>query len=252
LVLIDKGAPVAVVGDVIDRLAAAGIAAEAMCFSGFPTETYDEALATLRFLDQRRDEVAAFLVGEFDLTHGALVAQAPERFGIREVWQVEGDTLGTGLFFEEEAPGKHGDEPERLDRALDQVSAAWLLRRYPWAGSLSTAHTVLYYDRFGRDVFRRLAGTVRGGVIGARAMTLDARFDLGAAARALGREAETWHQLVRVQRRVSRQAYGALTGDAPSLRPKPGRYRVVAGEAPVGVRARARGRRPPNSPNALG
>src|SRR5207253_4846418 len=137
----DKGAPVEVVGDVIDHLASAGIAAEAMCFTGFPTESYDEALETLQFLGERREQVAAFIVGEFDLTHGALVAQAPERFGIREVWQVEGDTLGTGLFFEEEAPGKRGDEPERLDRALDRVSSAWLLRRYPWAGSLSTART---------------------------------------------------------------------------------------------------------------
>jgi hypothetical protein len=252
--LIDKGAPVAVVGDVIDRLAGAGIAAEAMCFTGFPTESYDEALETLRFLDQRRDQVAAFIVGEFDLTHGALVAQAPERFGIREVWQVEGDTLGTGLFFEEESPSKRDDEPERLDRALDQLSSAWLLRRYPWAGSLSTAHTVLYYDRFGRDVFRRLAEAVRGGVLGGRARVRSARFDLDAAARALSREAETWHQRVRVERRVSRAAYDALVAGAPQLRrrARPGRYRSAAGAAPVAVRPRARGRRPSGAPNALG
>jgi len=250
--LIDKGAPVPVVGDVIDRLAAAGIAAEAMCFTGFPTETLDDALDTLRFLDDRRDQVAAFIVGEFDLTHGALVVQTPERFGIREVWQVEGDVLGTGLFFEEEVPSKTGDDPEHLDRALDELSSGWLLRRYPWAGSLSTAHTVLYYDRFGRDVFRRLAATVRGGVIGARPLVRAARFDLGAASRALGREAKAWHRLVRVERRVSRQAYGALTARAPSLRPKPARYRVAAGETPVAVPRRARARRPSNSPNALG
>ncbi len=47
--LIDKGAPVAVVSDVIGHLASAGIAAEAMCFTGFPTETLAEALATLKF-----------------------------------------------------------------------------------------------------------------------------------------------------------------------------------------------------------
>ena len=256
LALIDKGAPVAVVGDVIDRLASAGIAAEAMCFTGFPTESYSEALETLGFLEERRDEVAAFLVGEFDLTHGALVAQAPERFGIREVWQVRGDTLGTGLFFEELVPSKRGDESARLDRALDDLAAGWLLRRYPWAGALSTAHTVLYYDRHGRDVFRRLAsssvrGGVQGGVIGARPMVCDARFDLAAAARALAREAEAWHRLVRVVREVSRQAYGALVDQAPVLRPKPRRYRIVAGEGPVPVRSRPRARRPSNSPNAL-
>ena len=244
LELIDKGAPVAVVSDVIGHLAAAGIAAEAMCFTGFPTETLADALATLRFLDDRRDEVAAFIVGQFDLTHGALVAQTPERFGIREVWQVEGDTLGTGLFFEEETPPMRDGEPAQLDDALDTLSSSWLLRRYPWAGSLSTAHTVLYYDRHGRDVFRRLASVVRGGVIGASAKVVPARFDLDAAARALSREAEAWQHLVRVARKVSRQAYGAVTADFTSLPAAPGRYRVRAGEVPVAVRARRA--RPPS------
>ncbi len=252
LELIDKGAPVEVVGDVIDHLAAAGIAAEAMCFTGFPTETLADALLTLRFLDDRRDQVAAFIVGQFDLTHGALVAQTPERFGIREVWQVEGDTLGTGLFFEEETPPMSDGEPAQLDHALDALSSSWLLRRYPWAGSLSTAHTVLYYDRHGRDVFRRLASVVRGGVIGAHAKVVPARFDLTDAADALAREAEVWHHLVRVARKVSRHDYGAVIADFASLPETPRRYRVRAGEGPVAVGFRARGRRPPNSPNALG
>jgi anaerobic magnesium-protoporphyrin IX monomethyl ester cyclase len=250
--LIDKGAPVEVVSDVIGRLSAAGIAAEAMCFTGFPTETLADALMTLSFLDDRRDQVAAFLVGQFDLTHGALVAQAPERFGIRETWQVEGDTLGTGLFFEEETPPLRDDEPAQLDEALDALSSGWLLRRYPWAGSLSTAHTVLYYDRHGRDVFRRLAAVVTGGVIGASTRSMTARFDLEAVAGSLAREAEAWHQLVRVVRRVSRQAYGAVTADFGALPEAPRRYRVRAGATPVAVRTGPRGRRPPNSPNALG
>jgi anaerobic magnesium-protoporphyrin IX monomethyl ester cyclase len=132
------------------------------------------------------------------------------------------------------------------------LSEGWLLRRYPWAGSLSTAHTVLYYDRYGYDVFRRLASTVRGGVIGARPEILEARFDLAAAARALSREGKAWHRLVRVQREVSRAAYGALIARAPTLGPKARRYRVMAGEAPVPVRMPPRARRSSNSPNALG
>ena len=93
---------------------------------------------------------------------------------------------------------------------------------------------------------------VRGGVIGASAKVVPARFDLDAAAQALSREAEAWQHLVRVARKVSRQAYGAVTADFTSLPAAPGRYRVRAGEVPVAVRAGARGRRPPNSPNALG
>ena len=191
-------------------------------------------------------------MGQFDLTHGALVAQEPERFGIREIWQVEGDTLGTGLFFEEETPPMRDDEPAQLDEALDTLSSGWLLRRYPWAGSLSTAHTVLYYDRHGRDVFRRLASVVRGGVLGASSKLVPARFDLAAAADALGREAEVWQHLVQVARKVSREVYAAATADFGALPAAPGRYRVRAGAAPVPLRPSARGRRPSNSPNALG
>jgi hypothetical protein len=47
----------------------------------FPTESYAEAQETLRFLADRHDRLAAFIIGRFDLTHGALVAQDPARFG---------------------------------------------------------------------------------------------------------------------------------------------------------------------------
>ena len=139
LKLIDKGVPIEVVRDAsITR--GAGIGVEAMCFTGFPTETR-EALATVRFLETPRRPRRLHL-GEFDLTQGSLVAQTPERFGIRETWQVEGDELGTGLFFEEQTPPKRDGEPS-VDEALYKLSGSWLLRSYPWAGALSTAHTLL-------------------------------------------------------------------------------------------------------------
>jgi anaerobic magnesium-protoporphyrin IX monomethyl ester cyclase len=253
--LIDKGAPIAVVAAVMDHLAGAGIAPEAMCFTGFPTETAAEAMDTLRFLDQHRDRVAAFIVGDFDLTHGALVAQDPQRFGLRETWQVEGDQLGTALFYEETTPSKRPGDRARLERALDRLSEGWLLRRYPWAGSLSTAHTVLYYDRFGPDVVQRLAGQVQGGVMGGEARsTLAARFDLNESGAAQERDAAIWHQLTRVERRISRAAYDGLAAQQPALSPspRPPQYRVAAGVPPTPVQASPRrGRRPSHAPNAL-
>jgi anaerobic magnesium-protoporphyrin IX monomethyl ester cyclase len=238
--LIDKGAPVSVVSDVIERLDGAGIAVEAMCFTGFPTERYAEALDTLRFLEQRHDQVAAFIIGRFDLTHGALVAQAPEKFDLAEVWQVDGDQLGTALFYRENKPPLRAGEGERLERAVETLSSSWLLRRYPWAGSLSTAHTVFYYLRHGKDAFKQLARLVRGGVLGARPESLPARFDLAEAGQALPREAEIWQELAYRRRHVSRAAYDELAAQQPSVAPRPGRYLTVAGMAP----ARAKGRRP--------
>jgi anaerobic magnesium-protoporphyrin IX monomethyl ester cyclase len=246
--LIGKGAPVRVVSDVIHHLDQAGIAVEAMCFTGFPTETFAEAKQTLRFLDERREQVAAFIVGEFDLTHGARVAQDPGRFGIEEIWQVEGDSFGTGLFYRMRRQTRRGDEAERLDGALDRLASGWALRRYPWAGALSTAHSVLYYDRFGKGVARELAGRVEGGVLGAHPFDHKARFDPSEAAGAETSEAEIWAEMVYGRRRVSRADYGELAGRLPALAPRPRRYRVVAGLAPTpvaGDRPR-RGRRPSN------
>jgi anaerobic magnesium-protoporphyrin IX monomethyl ester cyclase len=246
--MIDKGAPVEVVSDVIERLDSAGIAVEAMCFTGFPTERYSEALDTLRFLEERREHVAAFIIGRFDLTHGALVAQDPAKFGVAEVWQVDGDQLGTALFYREDKPPMKPGDGARLEEAVESLSSAWLLRRYPWAGSLSTAHTVFYYLRHGKDAFKHLARLVRGGVLGARRESLPARFSVEAAAGARARDAEIWQELAYQRRHVSRAAYDELAAGQPVLKPRPGHYLTMAGTAP----APAKGRRPSHATTEFG
>ena len=252
--LIDKGAPVTVVKDVVDRLSAAGIAAEAMCFTEFPTETHGEALQTLDLIDERRDRLAVYIVGEFGLTHGSLVAQSPERFGIKETWELAGDDLGLGIFFEPIAPWKTDEERADVDDRLARLSEGWTLRTYPWAGAVSTAHTILYYDRFGPGVFRDLAE--RGldeAILGAKSLVSELRFDLDEADQALAHEGQIWATLVHEQRRVGRSHYEALAAAAPSLPPRPMRASFVAGEEPRRVetrRGRVRGRRPSHAPNA--
>ncbi|MGZ3455073.1 MAG: B12-binding domain-containing radical SAM protein [Polyangiales bacterium] len=250
LTLIDKGAPVEVAGTVVDRLASAGIAAEAMCFTEFPTETHEEALATLDFIHERRDRLAVYIVGEFGLTHGSLVAQNPSRFGIRETWELEGDELGLGIFFAPEEPWKTDDEKADVDDKLAELSMGWTLRTYPWAGAVSTAHTILYYERFGPSVFRELAERgVREDILGRKRMVRDLRFDPDRASNAEAREAEIWATLVTEERRVGRAPYEALARKQPRLRPQPVRMTFTAGEEPRHVR-RTRGRRPSHSPNA--
>jgi anaerobic magnesium-protoporphyrin IX monomethyl ester cyclase len=252
LAMIDKGAPVSTVRDTIEHLAGAGLAVEAMCFTDFPTETLAEAMDTLRFLEELRAQVALYIVGEFDLTHGALVAQEPERFGIKDTWQLDGDLLGTGLFYEEKRASKRGADGSKLDAALDRLSAGWRVRRYPWAGSLSTAHSVLHYAKFGPGVFRDRARLPAVQPFGARMGEAQARFDLADAAHSDDDELGIWHQLVREQRHVSRAAYQALAKSLPLLAPSPRRYRFIAGEPPVPSRKGPRGRRPPNASNAAG
>jgi len=113
---------------------------------------------TTRFIEKLRDSIALFICGEFALTAGARVARHPGEYGIRETWHVAGDEFSTTLFYEEAAPSKTPADRERIDAAVDRLARSWWLHRYPWAGSLSTAHTLLWYDRYGADIFQRPCG----------------------------------------------------------------------------------------------
>jgi anaerobic magnesium-protoporphyrin IX monomethyl ester cyclase len=250
LKLIDKGAPIEVVSDVMDHLSSAGIAAEAMCFTEFPTETRDEALSTLEFLDERRQRLAVYIVGEFGLTHGSLVAQEPARFGIRETWELEGDHLGLGIFFAPEHPWKTDEERADVDDRLAELSSGWALRSYPWAGAVSTAHTILYYEKRGPSVFRDLAErTVRERIFGAKEpFEASLRFDPRDCARAEEREGSIWATLVNDQRAIGRTQYHALAARSPALRPRPLRMAFAADREPAPIRTK--GRRPSHASNS--
>jgi anaerobic magnesium-protoporphyrin IX monomethyl ester cyclase len=260
LSLIDKGIPVEAVKDAVVHLSGAGVAVEAMCFSDFPTERYDEAMQTVRFVESLGDELSLFILGQFDLTHGSLVAQKPGDFGIREVWGVDGDELGTGLFFAEHVRPKRPRDAASLEEAVSALSSRWGLRRYPWAGALSTAHTLLWYAHHGKDVFRRLAPAATERVPGARPRTRTARFDVvRVAAESGAREAALWRRMVHEERRVSRPTYEARAAALPHARPAPGRWAFVAGGEPMPVgrpvapakaKGRSGGRRPSHAANS--
>ena len=122
-----------------------------------------------------------------------------------------------------------------------------MLRRYPWAGAVSTAHTLLYYERFGPGVFKELASRVeRGAPFGERSFEAELRFDPELCACAAEREAAIWAELVNDERRVSRAAYAALAEGQPALRARSCRVSFKAGTIP----RRVAGRRPSAAPNA--
>lgn len=213
LELINKGVGVETMIAAAKNLSAAGIAVEAMTFTDFPTETASEARRTLQWLEAQREALALFICGRFDLVDGAQVALQPEKYGIRELWRVAGDEFFSGLFYEEARPPKHEREQASLDAALDRLAEQWWLHCYPWAGSLSTAHTFLYYDHFGADIFRRLAGNApktkrRESPLPAAVARI--------AERARRNEAEIWQTMIYERRAVTPDLYRTL---AAALRP---------------------------------
>jgi anaerobic magnesium-protoporphyrin IX monomethyl ester cyclase len=244
LKLIDKGPGVSVVSDVVARLAAAGVAAEAMCFTDFPTETAAEALQTLEFLEARKDQIGVYIVGEFGLTHGALVAQEPSKFDIAETFQLDGDKLGLSLFFTPNAPWKSAEERARINAQMVVLGDSWALRSYPWAGAVSTAHTLMYYARFGQGAFRDVARRAEGAIPGAQSSQFISQYALSRVELAESREAAIWQTLVYEKRHVSRDAYLALAAASAVASPQPTTYQIAAGAGPIAARKRQAGKRP--------
>jgi len=249
LSLIDKGIRVEDMRQVIENLSEAGMAVEAMCFSDFPTESYREALATIELVRGLTPHLSLFILGRFDLTHGSLVAQKPGDFGIKEVWHIEGDELQTGLFFQERQEAKSERQRAQVEGLVSELSARWSLRRYPWAGALSTAHTMLWYARFGKGVFREL-GRVEQRPSGAPVL-VQTRFDVQRAEeQSNALEAEIWAELVQNRRRVTRQDYAELAASAEPLRAAPGLWSCRIGSAPERMPGPAQGRRQSHAANA--
>jgi hypothetical protein len=209
--LIRKGIPLETIRAAIRSTAKAGIAVEAMVFTDFPTETGAEALRTLALLRELGEDISLFMCGTFGLTSGSAVAREPERFDIREIWTAAGDELGLGLQYVPRAPWKSARDQARLEAGLAALSAGWRFASYPWAGSLSTAHTMLWYDRFGPQVFRRLASRPARRRLERRSAVEPPRFDPEVAAAAFERdEAAIWDTMLRGERTVSRARYDEL------------------------------------------
>ncbi len=237
LSLIHKGVSVKNVKSVIQNLAKAGIGVEAMCFTDFPTETYKEALSTINLIRELKDHISLFICGSFALCHGFRVAQNPEKYGIQEIWQVKGDELGTGLFYTMNSPSKTHKEQEKLDISINELSCFWRLNNYPWAGSLSTAHTLLWYDKYGTDVFRRFAGIKSDLKIPLmREHVALSKFDPEHVFRqSQANEAEIWDIMINKERMVTRSLYHRLADKFPSVSAHPGYWRYGVGKFPEPV-----------------
>jgi anaerobic magnesium-protoporphyrin IX monomethyl ester cyclase len=220
LKLMRKGTSLEGVRAAIRAAAEAGIAAEAMVFTDFPTENGGEAMETLALLGELAPWISLFMCGTFGLSAGSAVAREPGRFGIAEVWSVSSDELGLGLQYTPGAEWKSEQQRVRIDKALAALSAKWRFASYPWAGSLSTAHTMLWYDRAGPAVFRLLAARSYPTASAApRAVT--PRYDpdrLGA--RFAQDEARIWETMVADERAVSRARYQELAADIPPALPR--------------------------------
>lgn len=219
LSLINKGIDLESMRSAIANLANAGIAAECMTFTGFPEESGREALATLKFIESLRERISLFICGRFDLVPGSRIARHPEKYGIRDVWTVSGDEFVKTLFYEERCPALSARDTRKTESALENLSRAYWLHAYPWAGSLSTAHTLLWYRRFGPGVFRLDSGRhFKPEASSCRTKAPNSR-RYQTALHAESRETDIWETLIYQKRAVSRTAYQNLSKIFSPLNP---------------------------------
>ena len=192
-----------------------------MVFTGFPTETFAEAMETISLLEELRDSISLFMCGEFALTSGSRVARDPAAFGLKEVWTAKGDEFKTGLFSLAlgEQPGE--EEREWLTEALETVSGYWKFGSYPWAGSLSTAHTQLWYERFTADIFRTLAEQNYTGHERHARKNLPSHYDPYELEEiSFTNEGNIWFEMVYRLKEVSRELYDGIAARMPHVRGK--------------------------------
>ena len=144
LKLMDK----ATTGDVIRRSlelsSNVGIWNHVMGFFGFPGETREEALSSIRFLEDNRELVHSIGFGTFDLSRHTPVAKNPEKFGVTAYVNPEWDLALDYYYTVRE--GLSVEEAERVFEEFErQHYPGWDLRVF------IREYVFLYVARFGTN-----------------------------------------------------------------------------------------------------
>lgn len=141
--LINKGTKPAQVRQTIEAMHAADIGVQVLGFTGFPTETFEEAKESVDFLVETRELWTFGGLGDFVLTPGSIVAREPARFGLSNVRPVPGEGVARHLAYDEPISAAAREAVAREKRRLRSTR----LNR-PWLGGTDTPHSYFYLDRF--------------------------------------------------------------------------------------------------------
>jgi anaerobic magnesium-protoporphyrin IX monomethyl ester cyclase len=158
--LIDKGVSIDDVPAILAELARNGIGAQMMGFTGFPSETEAEARATYEFLHHNADLWTTAGIGEFTLTAGSIVARRATDFGVELLASPGAEDIRRYV------PWATNDSavPHWPDEPDTRIPAEYRARlgRTPFSrvmvGGTDSAHTILYFARYGRRLVPEDAG----------------------------------------------------------------------------------------------
>ena len=120
LELMDKGITPLHAGEILRGCSAAGIRTFVMFFSGFPTETHEEAECTLQFIQEHRAHITHACGGQFVLEPQSPVFRSRERFGITNVYPYPNEDLKTWSQYDVRE-GLSAAEAGQLAREIEQL-----------------------------------------------------------------------------------------------------------------------------------
>ena len=154
--LIDKGTKVQYMSATMKNFTAAGIACQLMAFTDFPTETPEERQGTLQFIRENEPYWSAGGLGEFLLTGTSIIAKNPKRFGISLIETQDADVARAVAYRVDNETGQRIGLTEDSDSSFDETGGTFppILGR-PWAGGTDSLHTMIYYEKYGRNFFKK-------------------------------------------------------------------------------------------------
>ncbi|WP_447986881.1 B12-binding domain-containing radical SAM protein [Nitrospira sp. Nam74] len=144
LKLMDKATTTEVIHRSLELSAGVGIWNHVMGFFGFPGERREDALDSIRFLEENKDLVHSIGFGTFDLSRHTPVAKNPEKFGVTAYKNPEWD-LALDYYF----TVKDGLSVEDAERVFEEFERnhhpGWDLRVF------IREYIFLYVARFGTN-----------------------------------------------------------------------------------------------------
>ena len=155
LSLIDKGTCQEIERNALRASSEAGIWNHTFLFFGFPTETKEEAMDTIRFLEKNVENIHSFGPGVFLLNRDSSVYQFPEKYAIDKIVHNPECDLAMNLNFEISV-GMPRKEAEQMNRQCIKIGEELFPSIQLW-GVMPREHFLLYLDRYGKN---KLAGGV--------------------------------------------------------------------------------------------
>jgi len=150
----DKGTKVEVMERILSDCKEEGVAVNVGSFIGFPSETDEEARETLGFLLRHKEEVCTVAFGIFFLLPGSRVYSDPGAYGIEILFHDVEYDLPKSVQFGYGEQRLRGKTYTLYQSLQEELYANFYSAPFPFAGTGSSAHDVIFVDRYGPSVYR--------------------------------------------------------------------------------------------------